>query len=425
MKRMYSAALPAIFAFVASMACCTIQSPLQAESNAIAWTEDFESAVQRANATNKPLLLHFYGDYCPPCKLLDKKTFHDPKLISAINTGFVAVKINADKRPDLKDHYQITRWPTDLYVLPNGDELFRTISPQDPAVYTQIVERNALRHRDWTVEQNALAKAREREQDRKLASRGPQGDPSRSKGTSGSEGRSVTTHSAQFAPAAPKEIAQTPPALPSDTRSTNGQRVIENPYIAQAEVVARPNLRNPVVVYPADNATPNTSLVANNNPSITNNHSANNTQPNTPPRTVTGVPPNLSPKVSLAMSGYCPVQLRKRNDWIEGSPSYAVRHRGRIYYCFDEASRQTLLKDPDLYTPALSGYDIVHFAKTGELVEGKCEFGCNQESTNRFFFFVNEENLDQFERDCNSYSQLIDSQQRERVADRPIAGSRH
>nr|MCU0715209.1 thioredoxin family protein [Pirellula sp.] len=140
---------------VACLACLAVSfSTLartfsQPNTQEIQWIDDFPTAIRYATSNNLPLMLHFYGDNCPPCRLLEKKAFRDPQLIGKINGQLVAVRINGEKQKELRERYQVTRWPTDVYLLPNGEEIYRTVSPQDPSVYGQMVDRVALRHRDW------------------------------------------------------------------------------------------------------------------------------------------------------------------------------------------------------------------------------------------------------------------------------------
>jgi thiol-disulfide isomerase/thioredoxin len=204
----------------------------------ISWTEDYEAAVQRAATTNSIVLLHFYGDYCPPCKLLDKKTFHDPALVSTMNEHLVAVKVNADRRRDLAQKYQVTRWPTDVYLFPNGDEIYRGVSNADPSVYCKTIERVALRHRDWTVERNAMAQVTERRQDKALAARTPQ-IQSEKPVYAGNAGYPVRTQAAAWS----QQVEQQKPVASSGvlpSASLPNSRVIENPYITQQPIIVPP-----------------------------------------------------------------------------------------------------------------------------------------------------------------------------------------
>jgi len=44
----------------------------------------------------KKIFMDAYTTWCGPCKLLDKNTFSDPKVIKYINENFYAVKFNAE-----------------------------------------------------------------------------------------------------------------------------------------------------------------------------------------------------------------------------------------------------------------------------------------------------------------------------------------
>ncbi len=350
----------------------------------IAWTEDYEAAVQRAATTNSIVLLHFYGDYCPPCKLLDKKTFHDPALVSKMNEHLVPVKINADRRRDLAQKFQVTRWPTDIYLFPNGDEIYRGVSNADPAVYCKTIERIALRHRDWTVERNSTARAKEKRQDRALAAHTPQIQTEQPI-HSGNTGHSVRTQAASWTnkpDATPSNVS----ASPMTGTTLPNSRVIDNPYVTQ----------QPIVVPPA----PKTPLAQQNNTLAAQQVYAE----------------------TIGLGGFCPVTLIESlnepsaKGWVEGAKSFAVRHRGRVYHCVSDRARQALLREPDRFTPCLSGFDIVHFCKAGELHDGKCEFGCIQEGTNRVFLFETKANYDEFTQNSAFYSRVLDSTRPERVA---------
>ena len=401
----------------------------------IAWTEDYEAAVQRAATTNSIVLLHFYGDNCPPCKLLDKKTFHDPALVSKMNENLVPIKINADRRRDLAQKFQVTRWPTDVYLFPNGDEIYRGVSNADPAVYCKTIERIALRHRDWTVERNSISRAKEKRQDRALAAHTPQ-IQSVQPTYSGNAGHSVRTQTAAWTnrPGMPQ---------PNDSlaaASLPGSRVIHNPYITEEGVVVPPspsyqntNSRSPKVSedHPSVSSV-QSLLVPGSNPNAKHVVALPiSTQRNTDPvpngempqsEPISAIPPQHVYAETVGLGGYCPVSLIEAldqpnaNGWIKGKNSFAVRHRGRVYYCVSERARQTLLSDPDRYTPCLSGFDIVHLCKVGGLHDGMCEFGCIQEGTNRVFLFESKANYDEFTKNSVYYSRLLENAGSERIA---------
>ncbi|HUP78166.1 MAG TPA: thioredoxin family protein [Pirellula sp.] len=397
----------------------------------IAWTEDYDAAVQHAATTNSIVLLHFYGDYCPPCKLLDRKTFRDPTLISKINEQLVPVKLNADRRRDLAQKFQVTRWPTDIYLLPSGEEIYRGVSNPDPTVYCKTIDRVAIQHRNRNVG-NATAPAHVERQDRALGGNAPQiqseqsnyapfvGDPVRSKASAWTERSGAPQPNISL-------TAKLVPANPSS-------RVIENPYIDKLPTAKAPS---PAVEAPAVK-TPNKlpPIVTNDQHLVGSNPSTSVSNQSAKPVAAQPVRAQRTPDVqpytavetqrvyaeTIGLGGYCPVSLIQSldrpnvNGWVEGKNTSAVRHRGRVYYCANEQARQTLLSDPDRYTPCLSGFDIVHLCKAGELHDGLCDYGCIQEGTNRVFLFENKANYEEFNKNSVYYSGLLDNDGTEHVA---------
>lgn len=61
----------------------------------IEWMK-FEEAVAANENDPKMLLVDVYTDWCGWCKKMDALTFKDPEVVSYINEGFYAVKLNAE-----------------------------------------------------------------------------------------------------------------------------------------------------------------------------------------------------------------------------------------------------------------------------------------------------------------------------------------
>lgn len=112
-----------------------------AEMRTEAWHEDFESAAAEAKRLGLPLLVHFHAQWCGPCKEMERTVLRDPVLLQTLRTEFVAVQVDSDLRPDLRDRFHITKLPTDVFIDPRGYVLERSSGVKDRETYFSLVAR--------------------------------------------------------------------------------------------------------------------------------------------------------------------------------------------------------------------------------------------------------------------------------------------
>ena len=81
----------AFFLLIGSMA-------VQAQEAEIKWmTIDEALALQKKSPKKaKPIFMDVYTDWCGPCKMLDKNTFHDPEFVKFITENYFPVKFNGE-----------------------------------------------------------------------------------------------------------------------------------------------------------------------------------------------------------------------------------------------------------------------------------------------------------------------------------------
>ena len=63
-----------------------------------AWHDDLDSAMVEANASNRPVLVHFTADWCPPCRTMKKHVFSAESVQQRIERDFVLVRIDLSDR---------------------------------------------------------------------------------------------------------------------------------------------------------------------------------------------------------------------------------------------------------------------------------------------------------------------------------------
>src|SRR5580698_2070821 len=95
-------------------------SPRPNRANEIAWMPWGEEAFARAASEDKPILLAISAVWCHWCHVMDETSYSDPEVIRAINKGFVPVRVDNDRRPDVNARYNMGGWPTTAFLAPDG-----------------------------------------------------------------------------------------------------------------------------------------------------------------------------------------------------------------------------------------------------------------------------------------------------------------
>ena len=430
------------------------------DSSEIAWSEDLVATMELAQRTGKPVLVHFYGDHCPPCRMLEKKAFKDPQLIQAIGEHVLAVRINAERDTKIAARFRVNRWPTDVYLHPNGDEIYRNISAQDPAAYERTVMKVAEKNQRligqlktkpfeptrsdlMAAELKAAEPANEAMESNKgvrvsLASSQSTTAPASSPVVASLKGPArVRLSEAAISSVDTADVAinnQSPLPTPPTTSLQDQQPLVVEAPVPSVEVpsvevpsVEVPSVEVPSVEVPSVEvpllAAPSLPLAAEPLTAEPLTAEPLTAEPLTAePQTTEQIaqPTKVEPSLptAVAMGGFCPVSLAMAIEasktgatsspaWVQGHGDFAVRHRGRVYHCVSEEALSKFLESPDLYAPVLSGCDLVEYSKSGKWIDGDCRFGFIDKETGRIFLFSSSLNCQEFAQNCESYSSMV------------------
>ena len=102
-------------------------------TGSIQWQASFESALARAAKEEKPLMVDFETEWCGFCKKLDRETYGNEQVIRFVQQFFIAVKVDGDKRTDLRDKYSVEGYPTIVFLSPQAVELKRIVGYRPPS----------------------------------------------------------------------------------------------------------------------------------------------------------------------------------------------------------------------------------------------------------------------------------------------------
>lgn len=117
-----------------------------------------EEAVAAQQQNPKKIMIDAYTDWCGPCKMLDKNTFHNPDVVKYVNENFYAVKFDAEgdetinfkgktftnpnydpakdkarnSSHQLSAYFQVRAYPTILFLDENSDLILPIRGYQTP-----------------------------------------------------------------------------------------------------------------------------------------------------------------------------------------------------------------------------------------------------------------------------------------------------
>ncbi len=81
-----------------SLGVLACKNTSETKTNQLEWLTIEEANDILKEGTNKKFVVDVYTDWCHWCKVMDKKTFSDPEVISYLNENFHMVKFNAEQK---------------------------------------------------------------------------------------------------------------------------------------------------------------------------------------------------------------------------------------------------------------------------------------------------------------------------------------
>ena len=105
---------------------------LQHKDNPVDWWQWGPEALAEAQRLSKPIFLSIGYAACHWCHVMAHESFEDDEVAAVLNTGFVAIKVDREERPDIDAIYMSATtamtghggWPMTCILTPAGDPFF-------------------------------------------------------------------------------------------------------------------------------------------------------------------------------------------------------------------------------------------------------------------------------------------------------------
>lgn len=87
------------------------------------WLPLGPAALRRAALFDRPILFVVDVSWSRSSQRMLDDVLLDPAVLRITNAAYIAVRVNADRRPDVRERYQTGTWPVVALLLPNGDPM--------------------------------------------------------------------------------------------------------------------------------------------------------------------------------------------------------------------------------------------------------------------------------------------------------------
>jgi thiol:disulfide interchange protein len=91
-----------------------------AVSQGIQW-HSYGDGMSRGKFEKKKVFIHFYADWCPSCRQMEKNTFKDPGVIASLNENFIPIKVNTDRDQQTANIFRVRALPDNWFIAEDGE----------------------------------------------------------------------------------------------------------------------------------------------------------------------------------------------------------------------------------------------------------------------------------------------------------------
>jgi hypothetical protein len=94
--------------------------PTVGDASRVDWREWGPEPFEAAREAGKPLLLSLVATWCGDCHRMDAETYGEPRIAAHVEDGFVPVRVDVDRRPRVRERYNVGGFPSNVFCTPSG-----------------------------------------------------------------------------------------------------------------------------------------------------------------------------------------------------------------------------------------------------------------------------------------------------------------
>ncbi|GGJ07899.1 hypothetical protein GCM10008995_17310 [Halobellus salinus] len=87
----------------------------------VEWRGWGAAPFEEARSADRPVLLSLTATWCDSCHEMDGETYAEPRIAANVNDGFVPVRVDVDRRPRIRERYNMGGFPSTVFCTPDGD----------------------------------------------------------------------------------------------------------------------------------------------------------------------------------------------------------------------------------------------------------------------------------------------------------------
>ncbi len=103
----------------------TLTKPSTNAHDSVKWYRTESEAFAAAKASNKPILVDAWAEWCEACKKMDVTTFADPAVLEELESNWILLKLDLtesnDANAEIQDRYELPGLPTITLLPANAD----------------------------------------------------------------------------------------------------------------------------------------------------------------------------------------------------------------------------------------------------------------------------------------------------------------